>query len=274
MENGNTAARPKAAAPDLAERLRAGVRVSDREFDQLFSRETSLVSFRHWTPVSVAARAAALLTEAGAKEILDVGSGPGKVCIVGALRTNARFTGVEQRRRLVEEARTVAIVVGADRARFVHANLVDFDCTPFDGFYFYNPFQEQMEPDDPCPIDDTVVRSPRLHRTYVATVVAALTCAPVGTLAATFHGFGGPMPRQYRCLRREQIGGGELTLWIRVEPPEARASGAESARPGDSKDVPGELQAAHSDAPSPGRTASFSRNLDSPCPEGCDVLLR
>jgi hypothetical protein len=257
VENGGNALCQEATVLDLAARLRAGARVSDREFDELFSPETSLVSLRHWTPVSVASRVASLLTEAGAKEILDVGSGPGKVCIVGALSTNARFTGVEQRRRLVEEARVAALVVGAERARFVHANLVEFDCTPFDGFYFYNPFQEQMEPDDPCPIDDTVPRSPVLHRTYLATVLAALICAPVGTLVATFHGLGAPMPRQYRRLHSEHAGSGELALWVRVEPPQARASGPESAHPGGSQRAPREQPAALSAARSPGSPSSF-----------------
>lgn len=216
MEKGNNAARGEPWPLDVARRLRAGERVPDAQFDQLFTLETRSVSFRHWTPVSVASRAACLLTEAGATEILDVGSGPGKVCLVGALRTSARFTGVEQRRRLVEEAHIAAIELGADRVRFVHANFVEFDCAPFDGFYFYNPFQEQLEEDDLCPIDETVKRSPILHRTYVATVIAALIRAPVGTLVASFHGVGAPMPRQYRRLYGEQVGGGELALWIRV----------------------------------------------------------
>jgi|SRR6185312_1385071 SAM-dependent methyltransferase len=232
MGNGQNAAQREAGALDLAARVRAGERVSDSQFDQLFTPETRSISFRHWTPLRVASRAACLLTEAGAKEIVDVGSGPGKVCIVGALTTNARFTGVEQRHRLVEEARVAAAALGADRARFVNANFVEFDCAPFDGFYFYNPFQEHIEQDDPWPIDGTVQRSPALHRTYIAVVAAALIRAPVGTLVATFHGLGAPMPRQYRRLHSEQTCGGELTLWIRMGPPQARASRPEFANHG------------------------------------------
>ncbi|HVV48032.1 MAG TPA: class I SAM-dependent methyltransferase [Polyangia bacterium] len=233
MENGNSSVRGDPWQLDLARRLRAGERVPDAQFDQLFAPETRAVSFRHWTPVRVASRAAGLLTEAGASEILDVGSGPGKFCLVGALRTGARFTGVEQRRRLVEEAHIAAVELGADRAQFIHANLLEFDCSPFDGFYFYNPFHEHIEEDDLWPIDELVKRSPVLHRTYVATVAAALIRAPAGTLVATFHGFGAPMPRHYRRLHREQLGGGELTLWIRMGSPQPRASGPEPSRPGE-----------------------------------------
>ena len=243
MDHGNNAFQGEPWPLDLARRLRAGERVPDAQFDQLFPPETRAVSFRHWTPVSVASRAAGLLTEAGATEILDVGSGPGKFCLVGALRTSARFTGLEQRRRLVEQAHIAAVELGADRAQFIHANLVEFDCAPFDGFYFYNPFHEHVEEDDLCPIDESVRRSPVLHRTYVATVAAALIRAPVGTLVATFHGFGAPMPRHYRRLHGEQAGGGELALWIRTGSLQPRASGPEPNRPEESRSAAQEPEA-------------------------------
>jgi hypothetical protein len=162
---------------------------------------------------------------------LDVGSGPGKVCLVGALRTAARFTGVELRSRLVEEARRAAFELRADRAQFVHANFVDFDCTPFDAFYFFNPFQEHIEENDFQPIDDSVSPSPVLHKTYVASVAAALIRAPVGTLVATFHGFGAPMPKHYRLLHREAISDGELSLWIRLGHVRKRPTGAARSSP-------------------------------------------
>jgi predicted RNA methylase len=198
-----------------AERLRAGDPVADREFDEVFSPEIEWVSFRHWTPVAVARRAASLLAEAGAGRILDVGAGPGKFCIIGALTTDAHFTGVERRENLVEEARRAAADLGADQVDFVHANLLDFDSRRFDGFYLYNPFQEFVESDDPFPIDRSVRRSEVLHKTYLAATTAMLIRAPVGTVVATFHGFGGTMPTQYRRLHEERLFGAQLVLWMR-----------------------------------------------------------
>src|SRR3954471_8285376 len=81
---------------------------SDVEFDDVYDPEIRALSPQHWTPVQVAARAATLLTQAGATRILDVGSGAGKFCIAGALSTDAHFTGVERRGRLVETARRAA----------------------------------------------------------------------------------------------------------------------------------------------------------------------
>jgi SAM-dependent methyltransferase len=198
-----------------AERLRAGEVVPDGEFDDVFPPEIEAVSFRHWTPVAVARRAAHLMADAGARRILDVGAGPGKFCIVGALTTDAHFTGLERRRNLVEEARRAAARLRVDRVHFAHANLLDFDSRGFDGFYLYNPFQEFVEADDPFPIDRTVRRSEALHKTYIAATIAMLIRAPVGTVVATFHGFGGPMPGQYRRLREERLFGAQLVLWMR-----------------------------------------------------------
>ena len=41
----------------------------------------------HWTPVHVARRAAQFLVTGPETRVLDVGSGPGKFCLVGALAT-------------------------------------------------------------------------------------------------------------------------------------------------------------------------------------------
>jgi predicted RNA methylase len=198
----------------IAARLRAGETVADDEFDAVYAPEVRRISFRHWSPVVVAGRAARLLTGMGATRILDVGAGPGKFCIVGASATRAHFTGVEQRRNLVEAAQVAAFRFGADRARFVHANIVDFDSSEFDGFYLYNPFQEQIE-DDLLPIDQILARSPELYETYVVSTLAKLTRAPAGTAVVTFNGFGAPVPPQYRRVHSETFCDAELVLWVR-----------------------------------------------------------
>jgi SAM-dependent methyltransferase len=214
---GTPPASREAVGTDLLEcaaRLHVGKTVSDQEFDAVYADKQRSISFRHWTPVIVASRAACLLTGMGATRILDVGSGVGKFCIVGALATPAQFSGIEHRANLVEIARSAAARFGAERTRFVHGNIVDFDCAPFDGFYIYNPFQEVFE-DDPLPIDDTVERSPALYRAYIGSTTAKLIRAPGGTAVVTFNGFGGQMPPQYRRVRTEHFFSAELVLWVR-----------------------------------------------------------
>jgi SAM-dependent methyltransferase len=206
--------------------------VSDDEFDSVYSEQVRSASFRHWTPVAVARRAAQLLTGVGgATRILDVGAGPGKFCIVGALTTAARFAGIEQRPSLVEAAAVAVERFGTDRASVVHANMMDFDCTPFDGFYFFNPFRELVELCDAYPIDRTIDTSVALFKTYIACAIANLLRASVGTSVVTFHGFGGRMPPQYRRVLSEQTHGGELALWVRAPHSKRQSNGEFEARP-------------------------------------------
>ena len=198
---------------NCAARLRAGKKVSDKEFDSVYGERERAISFRHWTPVTVACRAARLLTEMGATRILDIGAGVGKFCIVGALTTEADYCGVERRGNLVETARSAAERFRA-RAKFVHANIVDFETDPFNGFYVYNPFQEQLAY-DPLPIDETIEPSRDLYRSYVASTIAKLSRARAGSAVVTFNGLGGPMPPQYRRVSTENHFDAELVLWVK-----------------------------------------------------------
>jgi SAM-dependent methyltransferase len=201
----------------IAQRIRDGGQVADGEFDDVYPLEVSSISYRHWTPVAVATLAARWLTERGATRILDIGSGPGKFCIAGALSTGAHFAGVELRPNLVEAARAAAERFGADRASFFQANILDFDCNRFDGFYLYNPFQEQIE-DNTFLVDPHIERSSALHKTYLAVTMAILIRAPIGTPVVTFNGFGSPMPPHYDRLGRDHVYGSELALWVRGTP--------------------------------------------------------
>jgi len=195
--------------------LRAGDTIRDPEFDAIYTPDLRLRSGKHWTPVNVAIRAARLLTEIGSTRVLDVGAGPGKFCIIGALTTSAHFTGIDKRERLVEAAQMAARRVGADtNAHFVCANVLDFGFRSFDGIYLYNPFHEQIAVDS-MPIDETIQLSPDLYRAYVVCTVAKLARAPAGTAVVTYHGFGGPMPSEYRRVHREDIGSDELVLWVK-----------------------------------------------------------
>jgi hypothetical protein len=71
--------------------------IRDRDFDSLFPDMYQEISDTHWTPVEIARRAAQLLVADSSTRVLDVGSGIGKFCLIGALTTSAHFVGVEQR---------------------------------------------------------------------------------------------------------------------------------------------------------------------------------
>lgn len=190
--------------------------MSDREFDDaLFPLAYGgSLSQVHWTPVEVSLHAAALLAEGGPRRILDIGAGVGKFCILGALTTPAAFVGVEQRLSLVETARSAAARSGASRASFVHANVVDVDFAEFDAFYLYNPFYEQIALDS-VRIDETIERSYKRFRGYVAATAKKLSDMRSGTRVVTYNGLGGTMPPEYVHMPVTHGFWREFALWIR-----------------------------------------------------------
>ena len=141
-------------------RLRAGEDIADISFDQIYPHRVRSRSSRYWTPVAIARRAATMLVGDRADRVLDIGSGAGKFCLVGALTTRAHFVGIEQRRHLVETARSTARYFGADRATYVHGDVGEIDWRQFDAFYCFNAFAENFFSIDEC-YDLSVELSPK-----------------------------------------------------------------------------------------------------------------
>ena len=222
----------------LRRALRDGARVHDRDFDAVYPLDIRSASSTFWTPVQIAQRAAELLVRDAASSVLDVGAGAGKLCIVGALRTEATFTGIEHRPHLVTIARNAAERLDVSRkTRFLHGELREVERGRFDAFYFYNPFSENLYgPRDH--LDDTVELSRARFCRDVDAAYRALERAPAGTRVVTYHGFGCALPPCYRNELREGAGTNVLELWIRraerARPPIAAANpvaGANEERP-------------------------------------------
>jgi SAM-dependent methyltransferase len=196
----------------IAARLRAGRGASDEEFDQVYSLHQRWISRRQWTPVAVARRAAQLLTEGNRRLVLDIGSGVGKFCIVGALTAEALFMGVEQRPHLVASARAAASRFGTERAIFFEGDFTVIDFAIFESFYLFNPFEEQLRA-GVIPIDDTLDLSPRWFRRHVLCLFRKLRETRRGTRVLTYYGHGGLMPPGYRMVLSEAAGSDALVLW-------------------------------------------------------------
>jgi SAM-dependent methyltransferase len=200
---------------NVGARLRSGLPLDDDDFDELYppwAREHSAV---HWTPVDVARRAAELLVVRPGTRVLDVGSGVGKFCLVGALSMPGIFYGIEQRFHFVKVAHDAAERLGLRRARFLHGNMLDVEWSGFDAFYLYNPFAENIATMSEA-IDTTVERTPQLFRSYVHGVRDRLQLARRGTRVVTYHGFGGEMPSEYGLEHEEHIGTECIELWVKA----------------------------------------------------------
>ena len=162
----------------------------------------------------MARRVVELLAITRGTHVLDVGSGVGKLCIIGAAMTGALFVGVEQRAHLVDVAVAAAARAHATTARFFHRDFSTVDIDTFDAVYLFNPFEENVwEPDEW--LDDTVAMSLAKARADVVRAEEMLARARPGTRVVTYHGFGGDMPLAYRHLLSERRGSGHLDLWVR-----------------------------------------------------------
>ncbi len=76
-------------------------------------------------------------------ELVDLGSGLGRVAILAHLLSGARARGVEIQEPLVRRARSRCAALALPLVSFVHANAAD---TELDGsiFFLYSPFNGQM----------------------------------------------------------------------------------------------------------------------------------
>lgn len=206
--------RTKAAAHrDLRDDLEAGVPVTDRDFDRIYPMEIQRLSEIHWTPVEVAKKAAQILVEGDDSRVLDVGSGCGKFCLIGASTTPGTFYGVEQRTTLVAAARSAARRLSIDRAQFFEGRMEDLEWGCFNAFYLFNPFYEHKA--EQIRIDKKVSYGDEIFSHYVKTVQDKLKALPLGTRVATYHGFGGTMPGEYQLVSRHGVGTDYVNLWVK-----------------------------------------------------------
>ena len=198
----------------LAAQLASGMLPGDARFDRLFGERLVPLAALHFTPVAVAARAAAWLTEGGATQVADLGAGAGKFCLVGAAVTGATFTGLEAREGLVRIARDAARRLGLTTARFAVADVLGAPLGRYDAFYVCNPFAEgEAGPDEWL---DPVLPAP--DKLAAATALAArLGALPPGTRVAVHCGLGAPMPEGFRLDSSEPLGrrGALLECWVR-----------------------------------------------------------
>ncbi len=188
---------------------------SDAQLDALLPRPVRRVSSVYWTPVRVARRAAQLFDDLGVSRVLDVGSGPGKFCIVaGARAPRISFVGIEHRSHLVAAAQSLAASVGATNVTFFHGDATSLPWTGFDGFYVFNSFAENSFSSD-NQLDQTVELSHIRRIDDVMRVERWLETRDPGTILLTYHGLGGPIPGSYEQVHVEAAGSAWLRAWRR-----------------------------------------------------------
>jgi len=182
----------------------------DHAFDELVPAELRHLSQVHWTPIAIAARAVTLLCPWRKTRVLDVGSGIGKFCTVGALSELGLWFGVEQHESLVHVAERIARRLGVGgRTVFLHDDAFAVDWSEFDALYLYNPFEHSLAAPG---LSSTTVES----EIQAARVHERLSTLRPGTRVVTLHGFGAAMPPSFSLVYHERVPiyGLDLALWV------------------------------------------------------------
>jgi len=189
----------------------------DEPFDALYPPHIRVMAPRFWTPVAVARRAAILLRDAGARRVLDVGSGVGKFALVAARTApELRVMGIEQRAHLVELALDAKRTLGLTNVDFTVGNATDASWQGYDGLYFFNPFAEHtFEPE--ARLDDRAELSLNRFARDVLRAHGQLRSVPRGTAVATFYGSSGRMPCTFDLVSIEPAAAGWLRLWVKTD---------------------------------------------------------
>ena len=192
--------------------IKSGVEVLDEDFNLIYPKYAQKVAKRHFSPIKVARLAALYLVKSKDTKILDVGSGVGKFCLIGAACTEGSFFGVEQRKNLVGVAKRTAKRHNLTNATFINANITTISFKDFDAFYIFNPFYENISTLEA--IDYSVELSSELFQEYSLYVREQLDTMPIGTRLATYFSFLVEVPDSYE-IRFTAIDD-KLKMWEKV----------------------------------------------------------
>ncbi|MBK8922002.1 MAG: methyltransferase domain-containing protein [Saprospirales bacterium] len=189
--------------------LRSGAAMKDSDFDAIYPTRIKQISKYHFTPVGVAKRAAEFLVKAPGARVLDVGSGAGKFCLIGAACTQGHFTGVEHRKRLHLLAEQLAGKYKLSNLSFLWGNITEIDFSKFDAIYFFNSFFENIVPLGA--IDQSVELSSSLYKSYSLHVKDQLGAMPAGARLATYFSYSMEIPAGYTMVSDHFDG--KLKFW-------------------------------------------------------------
>lgn len=193
----------------IFKQLKIAQTVSDEAFDAIYPKSIQKLAFDHFTPVEIAQIAAQFLVKNAQTKVLDIGSGAGKFCFVGATCTAGHFTGVELRQDLHLVANQIARNYQLTNVTFIHSNIVEIDFSEYQAFYFYNSFFENIETTDR--IDEAIELNKILYRGYSLRVKEKLNALPIGTRLVTYYSAYDEVPASYKVLSKSEVQ--KITMW-------------------------------------------------------------
>jgi SAM-dependent methyltransferase len=186
---------------------------SDLEFNALYPLSVQALAKYHWTPLSIAIKAAHFLAGTEKVKILDIGSGVGKFCLAAAQHTpKALYYGVEQRENLIHYAQAAKNNLRLENVTFIHGNFTQLDLKKYDHFYFYNAFYENLAGTDK--IDDSIDYSGELYNYYTRYLFRQLQKKEKGTRLCTLCSLENEVPPDFHVVHSDMDE--HLKFWIKV----------------------------------------------------------
>ncbi len=197
---------------DIFNFLKKGRLVEDKDFDRIYSESIRKVAETHFTPVEIAKSAAQFLVQKEGDRILDIGSGGGKFCMVGAACTSGHFTGVEQREHLHLLAIQLLEKYQLSNLNFLQANIKQIDFKDYQGFYFFNSFYENILQFER--IDETIEVQKTFYKDLSSYVAQQLDAQAIGTRLVTYFSSYDEVPDSYKMqFADDRI---KLTFWEKL----------------------------------------------------------
>jgi hypothetical protein len=183
--------------------------INDELFDQFLPQEYHSLSNRHFTSIHIAQTAAEFLCDQQNPEILDIGSGIGKFCLVGAMGYSGNFTGIEYRKQLHEIASALQEKLQIKNIIFKHRNIINESFESYNGFYMFNPFLEQK--DDSAKINADFNFQGDVN--YTEFVISELNDKTHGTRLVTYYISDKDIPTSFSLVK--SLNGGKLKCFIK-----------------------------------------------------------
>ena len=163
--------------------------------------------------MEVALKAVEWLDLTSKDNVLDIGSGVGKFCLLGAQAVHAKFTGVELRKEFVEIASSLVTKLKLPNAHFICSDIKEINFSDYSAFYFYNPFCEMLS--ETVLIDEQITFSRDKHREYEDFIFEQLETLPIGTKIITYCSPQFVLPVTYNL--KDLYFEGTLSLWEKTE---------------------------------------------------------
>lgn len=174
-----------AAIRGIFETLKTGEFPLDAEFDRFYPSLSTELSAQHFSSFYACKQALDFFGSDESVRVLDIGSGIGKFCFLGALLSKCHFTGIELRESLYNWAEKVRSASHMNQIQFILGDFKNLHFESFNCFYLFNPFMEYK--DVKRKIDASILTGKEAYIQLLHTLFNKLDMLPKGIKLVTYH---------------------------------------------------------------------------------------